>query len=290
MKIFHILNNPIKKNINYSQQNASNNSHLLNNVSFGTSKSLIGRYFDNIGTVIAQPKLLNTKTHKITPCNIIHSSTQNGGTIHLIKENNYLLTKVQKLFEKNPEILKAIIARYGCVINPAIGKIIEQNKRLAIILKESIIAEVSYIKLSSDDDITRVAKLGYKKIDDDKDIIFLQNLIVNKPEYENAARTVAIPLLIGLKQKKLNNILIKASAFGENPKSPIHLYESLGFKPLSITEGEVEKHTVQTSKGSRLDPNYKVMMYLSKDAVLYSLLNRTPPLEIDKTNPNWLKL
>ena len=284
------INIPIKTKRNYFQQNTNNNSFSLNNVSFEMSASLIGKHFDNIGIIIAQPKLLNIKTNKIIPCDIIHSSTQNGGTIHLIKENNSLIKKVQELFKASPEILEAIKARCGCVMTPAVEKIIEKNKKLATILKQSIIAEISYIKLSSEDDLKRVAKLGYEKIDKDKDIIFLQNLIVNKAEYKNAVKTVTIPLFKGLMEKGLKNILIKASAFGDNPKSPIHLYETYGFKPLGTTEEEIKKHTVQTIKGSRLDPNYRIMMYLPQNTELYSILNKIPPLEITKTNPDWLKI
>lgn len=290
MKILNVLNTPIKNNIIYASQNANNKTHLRDNVSFSANLSLIGQHLENIGTIIAQPKLLNIKTHEMMPCDIIYSSTQNGGTFHLIKENNYLLNEIQKLFKVHPDILEAIRARHGCVINPAVEKIIEQNRRLAEILKQSIIAEVSYIKLHSEDDLMRVARLGYKKIDNDKDIIFLQNLVVNKTEYENAMRTVTMPLFKGLMQKGLNNILIKASAFGKNPKSPIHLYESFGFKPLGMTEEEVEKHVIQTNKGLRLDPKYKIMMYLPQNTSLSYILNKIPPLEITKTNPDWFKI
>lgn len=290
MKISNILNIPAQNNKNYLQQSHSNNSISKNNVSFGMSESLIGKHFDNIGMVIAQPKLLNIKTNEIIPCNILYSSTQNGGTIHLIKENNDLISKVQELLRINPDILEAIKARCGCIINPVVEKIIEKDKALTNILKQEIIAEVSYMKLSSEDDLKRVAKLCYKKIDSDQDIIFLQNLVVKQPEYKNAMKTVVAPLLKGLMDKGLNNILIKASAFGENQKSPIHLYELFGFKPLNVTKEEVEKHTIQTTKGHRLDPNYRIMMYLPQDSVLYSMLKKLEPLEIAKVNPDWLKI
>lgn len=254
------------------------------------STSLIGKHFDNIGTIIAQTKLLNRKTREMVPCDIVCSSNQHGGTMHLIKEDNSSLSQVQQLFKTNPQILEAIRERYGCVITPTIEKVLEQNRRLATILKDMVIAEISYMKLCTEDDLRKVANLGYKKIDSDKDIIFLQNLIVNQKEYANASKTVAFPLLKKLSQKGLKNILIKASAFGENPQSPIHLYELNGFKPLGIKNEEVERHAIQTANGSRLDPNYKIMMYLPPDAILYDTLNKISPLEIDQINPNWLKI
>lgn len=290
MKILSICNSPIKNNTIYSQKNANNKLYSSDCVSFRGNISLIGQHFDNIGTIVAQQKLLNIKTQEMVPCAVIYSSTPNGGTFHLIRENFSLLTKVQELLKTNPEILDAIKARHGCVLNPNVEKIIKQNKTLAEILKQSIIAEISYMRLHTEDDLMRVARLGYKKIDTDKDIIFIQNLIVNQPEYKNATKTVVKPLLKGLTQKGLNNILIKASAFGKNPKSPIHLYAFFGFKPLNITEEEIEKHTIQTSMGPRLDPNYKIMMYLPKNAILYAILNRIPPLEISQINPNWLQI
>lgn len=290
MKIFNVLSIPINNNKIYLPQNASNKLHLRDNVSFSANISTIGQHFDNIGTIIAQPKLLNIKIHEMVNCAIIYSATQNGGTFHLVKDSIKVLKKLQELFKIHPEMLAAIKTRHGCVLNPNVEKIIGQNRSLTEILKQSIIAEISYMKLSSEDDLMRVARLGYKKIDNDKDIIFLQNLIVNQPEYENAMRTVVTPLLKGLTQKGSNNILIKASAFGENSKSPIHLYEFFGFKPLKATEEEIEKHKVQTSKGYRLDPSYRIMMYLPQNAILYSVLNRIAPLEISKINPNWLNV
>lgn len=290
MKILSVYNSPIKNNAIYSHQNAKNKLYSHDRVSFSANLSLIGQHFDNIGTIVTQQKLLNITTHEMVPCAVIYSSTPNGGTFHLIKENFSLLKEVQELFKTHPEILDAIKTRHGCVLNPNVEKIIEQNKNLTELLKQLIIAEVSYIKLHSEDDLMRVARLGYKKIDNDKDIIFIQNLIVNQPEYKNATKTVVKPLLKGLTQKGLNNILIKAFAFGKNPKSPIHLYAFFGFKPLNTTEEEIEKHTIQTSKGPLLDPNYKIMMYLPKNAILYNVLNRIPPLEISQINPNWLQI
>lgn len=290
MKILSVYNSPIKTNTIYSQQNANNKLYSSDRVSFRGNVSLIGQHFDNIGTIVAQQKLLNMETHEMVPCAVIYSATPNGGTFHLIKENFSLLKKVQELLKTHPEILDAIKARHGCVLNPNIEKLIKENKCLTEILEQLIIAEVSYIKLHSEDELMRVARLGYKKIDNDKDIIFIQNLILNQHEYKNATKTVVTPLLQGLTQKGLNNILIKASAFGKDPKSPIHLYSFFGFKPLNITEEEIEKHTIQTPKGPRLDPNYKIMMYLPQNAILYALLNRIPPLEISRINSKWLQI
>lgn len=287
MKIFSILQ---KNNINYFQENSNNNLHIRDNIFFGMSASLIGKHFDDIGTIISQPKLLNIDTNEIIPCSILHSSTQNGGTFHLIKDSGDLLSKVQGLLKAHPEILEAIKARFGCIITPTVEKIISKNKELTAIIKQELIAEVSYMKLSPEDALRAVEKLGYKKNDEGKDIFFLQNLVVSKPEYKNAMKTVTTPLLKGLVEKGIHNILLKASAFGENAKSPIHLYEFFGFKPLNITKEEVEKHTVQTVNGRRLDPNYRIMMYLPQNAVLYSILNKLAPLEISNINPNWFKI
>ena len=71
------------------------------------------------------------------------------------------------------------------------------------------------------------------------------------------------------------NIIIKANAFGENPASPVNLYLRYGFIPLSANLDEIKQHTIKTQKRNRIDPNYQVVMYLPKDAILHSIIKKS---------------
>ena len=91
-------------------------------------------------------------------------------------------------------------------------------------------------------------------------------------------------------QNKDKNIIIKANAFGKDSASPVNLYLRYGFLPLKVSLEDIEKHKIKTSKGTRIDPSYHVIMYLPKDAVLYDILKKIcPKYEIDGISPKWFK-
>ena len=65
-----------------------------------------------------------------------------------------------------------------------------------------------------------------------------------------------------------------ANAFGKDSASPVNLYLRYGFLPLKVSLEDIEKHKIKTSKSTRIDPSYHVIMYLPKDAVLYDILKK----------------
>jgi len=249
-----------------------------------------GDKITGIGLVIDTPKIRNNNTGKTEDCLITYQNDNKNGCFRLIKNDKTKIQKIAGFFKSNKELYKSYENNSFSFSDELLSQIKKISPETAADIEDLSISEIVYTSLCKKQEIQRAQELGYKKIDNNKDIVCIQNFIVYKKEYNNASRYVSVPVLRSLYQNKDKNIIIKANAFGKDSASPVNLYLRYGFLPLKVSLEDIEKHKIKTSKGTRIDPSYHVIMYLPKDAVLYDILKKIcPKYEIDAISPKWFK-
>lgn len=249
----------------------------------------VGETIEHLGLVIRELNIRNCDTHSDEECYLFFKHSQNGGSFRLMKKMPEKLKELAEELKKHPDILEEMKKVGYTIFTPILETAKGTAPRLVELFNELTIAEITYAKLNGTQHFEKVAKFGYKPINPEDGITTIYKLFLNQKKYAQATAEVVAPLFKALTQDKIKrNIIVKASAYGEDRASPFHMYLRYGFKPLSATVEEVETHKVLTPKGLRIDPDYPVLMYLPEDALLYRLLRGRPDLdEINKIRPGW---
>lgn len=252
----------------------------------------IGETIEHLGLVIKELKVHNYDMHRDEECYLFFKRSQNGGSFCLMRKIPEKLKELSDELKKYPDTLSEM-QKAGCTIfTPALKAAKEVAPQLVELFNELTIAEITYAKLNGAQNFEKVTKFGYKPINSEDGITTIQNLFLNQKKYKQATIAVVAPLFRALTQGKIKrNVIVKASAYGENRVSPFNLYSRYGFKPLSATTEEIETHKIPTSKGLRVNPDYPVLMYLPEDALLYKISRDKSNLdEINKISPGWFNL
>ena len=206
-----------------------------------------GDKITGIGLVIDTPIIRNNNTGKTEDCLITYQNDYKNGCFRLIKNDKTKIQKIAGFFKSNKELYKSYENNSFSFSDELLSHIKKISPETAADIEDLSISEIVYTSLCKKQEIQRAQELGYKKIDNNKDIVCIQNFIVN-------------------------------------------LYLRYGFLPLKVSLEDIEKHKIKTSKGTRIDPSYHVIMYLPKDAVLYDILKKIcPKYEIDAISPKWFK-
>ncbi len=227
-----------------------------------------------VGTVAALPEVFNIKTRAFEKCLLLYLNDDKNGCFRLVKNDPQKLRKISDFYKNHPEIADAVRNASFSLSDEIKNQISRINPQAREAIEDVNIAEIVYTTLNHPAELQKLQELGYKKINPDGDVVCIQNFIVNKKNYKDAYKIVAIPLLKGLQKNGDKNIVQKAIAFGTDSYSPVNLYLYWGFKPLSADLEQIEKSRVKTAKGMRIDPKMPVVMYLPEDALLYKYINR----------------
>ena len=221
--------------------------------------------------VVGNIKVYNRKTRVFENCIMLHFKGENSGSFKLVKNNKEKIKRIENYLKSNHDISSQF--RNSCYLfTPQIRKLIlNDNHDLLNDIDDLIISEASYNTLNKPEEIKKLTELGYEKVDKSKDAVLAHNFILYQKDFDKAAKKVMFSLFGYLKNTNQRNLVINAAAFGENPVSPINYYLRLGFLPLGVTFDDIEKHKIQTSKGVRISPDYRILMYLPSNAVLYDL-------------------
>lgn len=271
---------------------AFNNISNIDRITF-TGKipnpSQIGKYIKNVGLIISEPKVLNSKTNKLENCYLIYQNSDLDGVIRLVKKDPIKIKELSSLLSINPQIMDILERHNFYTIDGVLDKIAPLNQKVVDLFNDLRISEVGYTTITKNRGKQIILDKGYK-CRPNSDIIFVEDLLVKQKEYAKASKLVYLPLLEAFEKNGDKDILTVALAIGENSASPVNLYLRMGFKPLKGTIQEIESHKINTNKGDRIDPKYKVTLYLPEDAPLYEIIKNNSTLnEINKINPNWFK-
>ena len=221
--------------------------------------------------VVGTFNVYNRKTKVFEKCAMLCFQDENSGSFKLVKNNKEKMMKIENYLKFNDDV-RCEFENSCYLFTPQIRKTIAKTDRdLLKDIDDLIIAEASYNTLNKPEEIKKLAELGYEKVDKSKDTVLAHNFILYQKDFDKAAKKVMFSLFGHLKNTNQRNLVIKAAAFGENPVSPINYYLRLGFLPLGVTFEDIEKHKIQTSKGVRISPDYRILMYLPSNAVLYDL-------------------
>ena len=227
-----------------------------------------------VGTVAALPEVFNIKTRAFEKCLLLYLNDDKNGCFRLVKNDPQKLRKISDFYKSHLEIADAVRNASFSLSDEMKNQISRINPQAREAIEDVNIAEIVYTTLNHPAELQKLQELGYKKINPDGDVVCIQNFIVNKKNYKDAYKIVAIPLLKGIQKNGDKNIVQKAIAFGTDSYSPVNLYLYWGFKPLSADLEQIEKSRVKTAKGMRIDPKMPVVMYLPEDALLYKYINR----------------
>lgn len=233
-----------------------------------------GTNVNSLGTVVLKCGLYNIKSKETEQCLLLCQSDDNCCSYKLIKNKPGSIKKLSGLLQQDKEVYESYKQHF--YFSPELlEKIKKSYPEIYEIINDLYIAEMGYTKLTDKNALAKLDLLGYSKIDKTKDIVCIQNYINHQKEYKNATYFIKVSALKKL-FKETPNIIIKASAFGDNPVSPINLYLRQGFIPLDATLDDINKQKTNTPKGKRINPDYHVIMYLPENAVLHKLIEQAP--------------
>ena len=252
----------------------------------------IGETIENLGLVIRELSVRNCDTHSDEECYLLYKPYENGGTFRLMKKMPEKLKGLSEELKAHPDILEEMRKFGYTIFAPALDTAKEVTPRLAELFDELTISEITYARLKKEKPFEKLEKFGYVPINPNDRVTAIYKFFLNQKKYAHAAPEVVAALFKALTQDGIKrNVLVKASAYGNDRVSPFNMYSRYGFRPLSATADKIQANMLPTSKGPRLNPDFPVLMYLPEDALLYKLLKKQPDLdEINKLCPGWFNL
>ena len=232
---------------------------VKNSPSFDENKYVFGK-------IVKSPVIYNFKTKTNEDCLLFSAQEENKGCVRLVKNDMAKIEFISEFFKREKPLYEEF-KNYACTSSEAfLDKVKGKSKKAADYMKEIFISEIGYAPMRHIRELDMLEKFHYNQINDEKDIICVQNFIVNKKEYENASK-YPLSYLFKVILKDNPNVIIRAEAFGENPKSPINMYLRWGFLPLDKTLGDLK-----AAKGQKLAPNISSVMYLPENAKFYNII------------------
>lgn len=250
----------------------------------------VGTYIKNVGLIIKEQNVLNKETNLLEKCYLMHQGTSENGVIRLVKSDAAKIKKLSSIFTSNPKLMEDFKKHKFYTYDSTLDDLSVYNPEIKGLFDDLRISEIGYTRIKNPKAKQMIFNKGYKSISDSGDLVFIEDLFTKQNQYAIKSRLVGFPLIKALQNNGDKNILTIALALGKNDSSPVNLYLRLGFKPLKDSVQDIDTHKIRTYKGERLDPKYKVSMYLPEDAVLYDIIKKDSSLdEIYSVKPDWFK-
>lgn len=241
-----------------------------------------GDFINDLGLVVQKTTVFDKNKKQNVPCVILFNKQKFDHSFKLIKIDEDYEQRVINFNKKYTEIKNSDI-------KSQIIDLSEEAKAIMETEKEMNVAKVHFNVVPIENLRAFLKDMNQpQKVESLIENIKAQNPNANKvtlvvdfinPEakrYYEGGRKVVLPLIHLLQEHNCNNIVMRASAIGENKKAPVPLYLRAGFKPLSHSEEEINK---AMENHQFWDPKIPVFMYLPNDSLVNEIVKQQQPLQ-----------